>query len=166
MPTPVVHDPRQNRHGWWGTLRFVDDKDESKIVSSVNGDDSGVQHVFVKTSREAHFVSQGTVVEIASLGDTAEATLQQLAQSGMNEKVLRLIKEDFANLDATKKTRFHEITAIDDARTSALARMLNIVTEVCFKNDHWLDCAGSIGADDIRLGRELPSLKSVEAPTV
>lgn len=162
MPNPIVTDPRQNHHGWWGTVVFVEDpKSPSR---SANGD-SGVQHVFLKTNRESHYVSQGTAVELKELGDSADAALQQLRMSGVSETVLSLIQEDLANLKASK-VKFHQITAIDDAETTALARMHNLVTEVCFNNDHWLDSAGDVGAKAIREGRKLPSLKQgVPEPT-
>ena len=165
MPTPVVHDPRQNQHGWWGTIGFVADQDDSGVISSsMNGNDAEVQHVFVKTSRESHFVAQGTAVELEPLGDTAEAVIKQLQLSGISETVLGLIKQDFLKLDAKPK-KFYQIVAVNDSRTTPLARMLNLVTEVCFRNDHWLDSAGSIGVADIRVGRELPSVKKpVSAP--
>lgn len=163
MPTPVVHDPRQNHHGWWGTLAFVDDPKEPKFsIRSLTGD-SELQYVFVKVNRESHFVSQGTVVKAEPMGETVDDMLRQLEQGGIQKDVISLIRDDLANLDSTLTPRFYAITAIDDGNTSALARMLNIVTEVCFNNDHWLNCAGNIGAEDIRKGRDLPSLKMTPA---
>ena len=162
---PILHDPRQNRHGWWGTLLF--DGDEPKTAThSVNGGDGEIQHVFVKTSRESHFLAQGTVVDVEPLGDTADDMLQRLSQGGVGKDVLELIRKDLDNLKSTK-TRYYEITAVNDAASSPLARMHNIVTEVCFNNDHWLDSAGDIGVADIRIGRKLRSLKKgVTAETV
>lgn len=158
MPTPIVHDPRQNRHGWWGTIVFVDDQDQSKPVPSVNGD-AGVQHVFLKTSRESHFVAQGTAVKLEALGDTAAAAVETLRKTGTDHSVIDSIEKDFANLPADQKTRFHKIVAIDATRTTPLARMLNLVTEVCFSDDHWLDSNPGVDREAVRQGRGLPSLK-------
>jgi hypothetical protein len=79
----------------------------------------------------------------------------------MNEAVVGMIERDLANLDTNLKQRFHEIRAIDNGRTSPLTRMQNIVTEVCFRNEHWLSSAGDIGQDAIEKGLELPPMKEL-----
>lgn len=165
MPTPVVHDPRQNRHGWWGTIAFVEDQDDSSVARvSLNGDSSGVKHVFVKTKRETHFVAQGTAVELEPLGETVDEVIKRLEKE-TNATALSLIKGDLQNLDPNQKTKFYEIVAIDDSRTTPLSRMHSLVTEVCFSNDHWLGTAGEIGQKDIEVGRKLPSLKETVPST-
>src|SRR5690606_27109904 len=141
--------PRQNHHGWWGTVVIPDD-------SKTNGD-SDVHHVFVKTSREAHFVSQGTAVILEDLADDVDSALRKL-QGSVSETVFRLIASDLEQLKGTK-VKLHKIKAIDYKETTALAKMHNLVTEVCFNNDHWLDTANDIGVDAIRIGRKLPPLE-------
>ncbi|HEY8511185.1 MAG TPA: hypothetical protein VIL31_04440 [Cyclobacteriaceae bacterium] len=152
---PIVTDPRQNHHGWWGTV--VD------ATPSSNGN-SDVVHVFLKTFREAHYVSQGTSVRLEELGDTAAQALERLQKNGLSSTVLKMIEDDLANLKAPK-VKIHHIVGINDGETTPLARMHNLVTEVCFNNDHWLNSAGEIGQKSIIEGRKLPSLKDRVAAT-
>lgn len=110
-------------------------------------------------------MAQGTAVDLEPLGETVEAVLQHLKQMGIQEGIIKLIAADLANVDTGRQTQFHQIAGVDDSRTTPLARMHNLVTEVCFNNDHWLDSAGDIGVSDIRAGRELPSAKTSVAAT-
>lgn len=117
-----------------------------------------VQHVFVKTSRDAHFVAQGTAIEsLRCIGKSVSEAIESLKKHNVSSNVIRLIHADLKKLEK-QNARYYIITAINHEKTPSLTRMLNLITEGCFNNDLWLSTAGDIGVRDIEVGRELPKL--------
>jgi hypothetical protein len=158
MPTAKVDDPRQNYHGWWGTVKA---DPYAKDNGGTNGlvEEEGYQYVFIKTSREAHFVAQGTVVHLHYLSDDAEEAVRAVEQ-GVGTTAAKLIRSDLESL-LEVKVKYYTIDGVDYEQTPSLTRMLNIITEGCFNNENWLSGAGDIGVESIQIGRELPRLKSM-----
>jgi hypothetical protein len=156
-----VKDPRQNRHSWCGILEI--NETEKQSLSAGNG-----EFVFLKTSRDAHFVAQGTIVKNAKpLNDAEiEAIIEDIVltipdQSPADRTRLReqiqtdimVCRKDVQN------TQVYEILELDKEETSPLANELNLRTEFLFRDDMWLDRDSErVGADSIRVGRELPCL--------
>jgi hypothetical protein len=156
-----VKDPKQNRHSWCGILLI--DSNEKQSFSASNGD-----HAFLKTSRDAHFVAQGTIVKNAKLLSDAEleATIEDIVltipdQLPADRTRLRdQIQADVAECrKEVQDIAFYEILEVDKEETSPLTNELNLRTEFLFRDDMWLDRhSDRVGADAIRVGRELPCL--------
>jgi hypothetical protein len=156
-----VKDPKQNRHSWCGIL-LIDSTEKQSFLAS-NGD-----HVFLKTSRDAHFVAQDTVVKDAKpLSDAEiEAIIEDIVltipdQSPADRTRLReQIQADIAQCrKEVSNSEVYEILEVDKEETPPLASELNLRTEFLFRDDMWLDRHSErVGADAIRVGRELPCL--------
>lgn len=157
MPHGTVDDPRQNQHRWWGTLNIPGKPD--------------MLHVFIKTSREAHFVIHGTVVEADSLGDVTAHNMAERLQSAKIDKAVietlpisSVVAEVTAHANATGHGQINYciIRSIDPKETSPLIMKLNEYTRELFqKNDTWLDDPNHrdiIGTKNIRSGMKLPPL--------
>jgi hypothetical protein len=146
-----VDDPKQNTHRWWGSLI----RDEETVVS--NGTiPPNTKCVFVKTSRDSHFINFGTIIKrlrvLSDKGDSNEATDNILANINADIKVQ--IKNDL--FDIPSGINIVEILEISKS-TPALTKTLNSLTRGLFGDDDWLEGKG-IGEEKIRLGRELPAL--------
>lgn len=172
MPRPVVTDPRQNHHGWWGTFTLVEDENglEKDYGLTPDSKASDCLYVFLKTSRDAHFIAQGTTLDdLFLLGENQEDAMATLEKNNQNhgwdlsEEVLELIRSDLKNVDERAGVRYYTFKAIDHDRSTALARVHTLTTEACFNNDHWLGCAGDIGQSHVRLGRGLKRLQPKES---
>ena len=150
----AVDSPRQNKHGWWGTLT-IDPNTDSKDQLEV-----GERCIFIKTKREAHYVTQGTVIKkvhiFEDLGD-AFKSLEFYFKD--NPAILEDLKEITKQYPEIKK--YVEILRIDYQRTTPLARKLNIYTLMLFALDHeWLEAnAEAIGKEDVELGLSLPPME-------
>src|SRR5690606_11235810 len=160
IPRPIVHNPRQNYHGWWGTLTVAEDENgvQSNHGLQLDSKDPNCLHVFVKTSSDLHFVAQGIELEnLRLLGTSASEAMTQL--KGINEEenlglqdVLELIGDDLNKIQRKGDVRIYMPRGINYAASTPLSRVLSITTEVCFNNDSWLENAGEIGQRNIELG--------------
>lgn len=172
MPRPpVVHDPRQNHHGWWGTFTVVDDGETNlkEYGLQVSFDDPECLLVFLKTNRDSHFIAQGTALSsLLDLGTDPRGAMTKLREIndteglGLTKEMLNAMDTDLESL-GNRRARYHIIKGIDYKNSTALGRVHSLTTEACFNNDHWLDTAGDIGERDIRLGRTLKRLPSKDA---
>jgi hypothetical protein len=146
-----VDDPKQNTHRWWGTLTRDDETEVSNGTIP-----SDVKCVFLKTSKDAHFINFGTIIKrlrvLSDTGDSNEATANILADISADIKAQ--IKNDLT--DIPSGINIVEILEVSRS-TPALTKTLNSLTRGLFGDDEWLD-GKNIGEEKIRLGRELPSL--------
>lgn len=169
MPTPIVHDPRQNYHGWWGTLTVAEDENgvQNNHGLQLDSKDPNCLHVFLKANRDSHFVAQGTAVEALEFlgGSTSEAmkkleTINEAEDLGLTEEAMEFMAADLKRLDGKGDVRIYMLRAINPDSSTALSRVHSLTTEACFNNDHWLRGAGEIGQRNIVLGRQLKRLKT------
>lgn len=173
MPAPIVRDPRQNYHGWWGTLTVAADENgvQSNHGLQLDSKDPDCLHVFLKTNRDSHFVAQGTAVDalefIGSSPSEAMEKIENAAENlGLNDEALEFMRTDLNNIDSSgHDVRYYILSAIDYQRTTPLSRVHSLTTEACFNNDHWLSAAGDIGQRSIVLGRQLKRLEQKTATT-
>jgi hypothetical protein len=147
----IVDDPRQNQHRWIGTLKVKEEPD--------------TLHLFIKTSRDAHFVSQGTVVETGDMISDPVRALRMIFDSAKSftrdevNTVVTHFEDDLRKVnEESKNIKFYVIERIEYNLTTPLTQMLNIVTAGCFNSEYWLKNAGKIGQESIKLGRRLPPL--------
>lgn len=167
----IVRDPRQNRHGWWGTFTNTDGQNITSPVARdmpLVTDKPGPLDVFLKTNWDSHFIAQGIVFdEVEFLSEDQEQAREKLKSINDAEgleltgEMLTAIKEDLKVL-GDRIARYHIIRAIDYKNSSALARVHSFTTEACFNNDYWLNTAGDIGKEHIFLARKLKRLPSKE----
>ena len=171
MPRPVVHDPRQNHHGWWGTFILVDDDEANQkdFGLQVGFDDPECLLVFLKTNRDSHFIAQGTAIaSVLFLSNDQSEAMKKLREInsteglGLTKEMLESMDSDLESLSG-RKAQYYIINGVDYKNSAALARVHSLTTEACFNNDHWLDTAGDIGKGDIKLGRTLKRLPSKDA---
>lgn len=174
MPRPVVHDPRQNHHGWWGTFTLAEDeKANARDFGLQPGhDDPECLLVFLKTSRDSHFIAQGTAIDsLFLLGNDQTEAMRRLREIndtegiGLTKEMLQLMESDMKSLQ-NNKVQYYMISGVDYRNSSALSRVHSLTTEACFNNDHWLDNAGDIGKSNIYLSRKLRRLPSKDAVSV
>jgi len=154
-----VDNPRQNKHGWWGTLTI--DKD-----TEPKGDLKVDQLcIFIKTNVLSHVVTRGTFVltinRISSLA-AAKARFSNLPPPLVVEinRDLDLITTNYPN------AALLEILVVDHLKTTPLTKKLNEYTQKLFTRDPslsaedrgWLDSQDSyeIGRSDIEAGMGLP----------
>jgi len=168
MPRPVVHDPRQNHHGWWGTFTLVDDGETSlkEFGIQTGSDDPDCLHVFLKTNRDSHFVAQGTALSsLLDLGPDQRGAMTKLKEIndaeglGLTKEMITAMETDLESI-GDRRAHYYIIKGVDWKNSTALGRVHSLTTEACFNNDHWLDTAGEIGQGNIRLGRMLKRLPS------
>lgn len=151
-----VKDPKQNKHCWCGILTVASDEKQTTLPDE--------DFVFLKTSRDAHFVVQGVVVEKRELDDaqTKEAIEKIVGAAPLIDRdgVRNQINEDLKTcIEETANPRILEIIEINKGATDPLPNELSLRTEFLFRDDLWLDRYGErVGAEWIRIGRLLPCL--------
>jgi len=154
-----VDNPRQNKHGWWGTLT-IDEGTEPKGSLNV-----GDFCVFVKTNKDSHFVSKGTHIKrINVFSNLAAAKAQVRAETGSDydaeiEADLNLISSMYPNAPIV------EILEVDSASTSPLTEDINELTKERFNDDLWLAANANtgnpkkeLGVTHIKKGRKLKDI--------
>lgn len=167
----IVRDPRQNRHGWWGTFANTEGQNITSQVARdmpLLADKTGPLEVFLKTNWDSHVIAQGMVLdEVEFLSEERRQAMDKLKNINDTERLeltgemLTAMEEDL-DLLGDRIARYHIIRAVDYKNSSALARVHSFTTEACFNNDHWLDTAGEIGKKHIVLARRLKRLPSKE----
>jgi len=149
---PVKND-HQNKHRWWGTLTL---DPSTEVIGGKLLPDS--ECVFAKRNRNSHFVTHGTYVKkvkvISIVGDKALAA-DAIQQTANNQ--IQNLSADL--MDLPVGLPLVEILEIDNDNTPPLIREFNRLTERLFNDEKWLNDNGErVGADDIRVGREMPEL--------
>jgi len=153
-----VDNPRQNKHGWWGTLTI--DKD----TEPKGGLDVGELCIFIKTNVLSHVVVHGTFVltinRISSLA-AAKARFSNLPPPIVVQinRDLDLITTSYPN------AALLEILEVDSLKSTPLTKKLNEYTRKLFTRDAtlspedrvWIDSQDSdeIGKSDIEAGMGL-----------
>ncbi|HEX5167545.1 MAG TPA: hypothetical protein VFW11_00120 [Cyclobacteriaceae bacterium] len=162
-----VDDPKQNQHSWCGILSV--DLIEKQIPVKPGA------HVFLKTSRDAHFVAQGTIVKNAreliggaleqAIDDIVSTLPDPIVRDEVRKQILEDIKtcqDEVNTLNGGNVTEVVEMLDLDfdeACGTSPLINELNIRTEFLFRDEMWLGKYGErVRADKIRIGRRLPCL--------
>lgn len=156
-----VKDPKQNKHSWCGTLAI---DQEEKQTSMPSGD-----YVFLKTSRDAHFVAQGVVLGIireltaTDIDSAIKKIIDSIPDSWPVDRdlVADQIRGDIKKCvdEVGNNNPVVEILVIDKDSTDPLPNELSLRTEFLFRDDMWLDRHGEqVGAETIRIGRLLPCL--------
>ena len=149
-----VKEPRQNLHKWTGTLEYDSGGTVGRTTFKYEG-----ELIFIKTSRDAHFVSQGTFIAeagmLSSTGDPLEAVRAIKPGRKIPPRIkIRILKELRKYKGAPKP--IVEILRIDNAATPPLPKIFNAVTRGLFNDDDWLSQNGKlVGSDDIIVGRGL-----------
>lgn len=149
-----VRDPQQNQHRWTGTLICYKRIRVGKVILNV-----GDEVIFVKTSRDSHFVSQGTyigdLIMLSGEGDPNQAIRAISANRKIPTSIKRRMLADLEEYKGTPKP-IVEILAIDNAATPPLPKVINALTRGLFNDDDWLDQNNRlVGSDDIKRGRDL-----------
>jgi len=147
-----VKDPQQNKHRWWGTLS--NDKSAAPYIEN-----AGKECIFIKTSKQAHYIMQGTCIKdwniLSANGDTEEA-LKNITNVSMAIK--DRIKADISAKDFPKKMTIVEILMIDDINTTPLTKKMNALTRELFTKGKWTKKeAEEVGKEDIELGFKIKS---------
>jgi hypothetical protein len=123
-------------------------------------------YAFFKTSRDAHYISQGTVVKrIKVLSQTEidmaiENIINSYIGSEDKERIRAKILSDIEGcLKDAGNSQLIEILELDNENTSPLTHELNKGTKKLFTNKRWLNRYGAkIGSDSIMAGMRLPPL--------
>lgn len=152
---PVITDPRQNQHMWCGILRSTEE---------TNGLLANQDYVFFKTYREAHFITQGTLVNKFSVWEASQVQVELDKFVGKffkgNAELLERMKHDLSECQRQvgDKCKVIIIEGIDKAETSPLCNEINDIVGEKFINPEWLDKDSERkGSAAIRLGMSLPS---------
>ena len=159
----AVDNPRQNKHGWWGTLTIDEDTKDAEDKSTLK---VGTPCVFIKTSKESHYVTSGTFVSKVRVFDNDQQAKDEFRKksaqnSSRFEEDLKKIGVEYPGAKFT----FVEILKVDDVKTSPLVRELNECTRKLFSKESkpkWLDdFKEESGKDDIEAGMSLKYLKDL-----
>jgi hypothetical protein len=149
-----VKEPQQNTHRWWGTLT-------RDATTEVTGGDlpPNQECIFIKTSADAHFLPQGTVIKRLKILGTSGNINTVLANTSLPSQGSSQISADLVKYPGGPDTIVTEILEIDQEASSPLAQEVFDLTETLFHDDEWLARNGArVGKADIELGRELPRL--------
>ncbi len=149
-----VRDPQQNQHRWTGTLICYKRIRIGKVILNV-----GDEVIFVKTSRDSHFVSQGTYIRdliiLSGEGDPNQAVRAISPSRKIPRSVKIRMLADLKEYKGKPKP-IVEILAIDHATTPPLPKVINALTRGLFNDDDWLGQNNKlVGSDDIKRGRDL-----------
>jgi hypothetical protein len=149
-----VKDPQQNTHRWWGVLKV--DKNTELIDGTV---DLMADCIFLKTSRDAHFISQETLlkkVKLLSASGDVNAAISRI--NDVSPSILNMIREDLLS-GHPEGIPIVEILEADYPNTSPLTSELNARTEILFRDVHWLDMyASRVGKENIVIGMAMAGL--------
>jgi hypothetical protein len=144
-------NPRQNEHRWWGTLTIDTETTftgEIKLPKNASG---GYQQcVFIKTTRDSHFVSSGTYIKAVRVFadlDEAKKRFDQL----VTVPDLDAIKADLDNIESPFCCYpIVEVIEFDYDKSSPLALALKAKTEELFTDTKWrTDNGDKIGREEI-----------------
>lgn len=153
-----VNNPKQNQHRWWGTLTADPDTQyDGEFRFSKTAGDGYPLCIFIKTTRDSHFVSSGTYIgRLKVFKDLAEAMIR-IDSLPLCEEDREAIKSDLKNIESPYCCcPLVEVLEFDYARSSPLAIELNIRTKTLFEDSDWLRKYGSqIGKDEIERGLRL-----------
>ena len=144
-----VGNGQQNKHRWWGYLTIDPD---TVVINGILM--PGVRCVFVKTSRHAHFIGEGTYIGKVRIFNSKSEAANAIG-AGQDPDIY----SDLNASDFPSDLPIVEIFAIDEGKTTPLAKKLNTETLRWFGDEQWkTDNAEQIGRDAIEAGLEMPDL--------
>lgn len=152
-----VGNSRQNQHGWWGTLTIDRDTESNTNL------EKGTLCVFIKTSRESHYVTVGTFIKKVRVFENSEKAREEFNKkakqySSWLDDDIKLIGIEYPGVTFT----FVEILELDNVNTTPLADKLNEYTRKLFTQEidaEWLqENAQKVGRVYIEAGLSMPSL--------
>ncbi len=145
-------NPRQNQHRWWGTLTIDPETTftgEIKLPKNASG---GYQQcVFIKTTRDSHFVSSGTYIKAVKVFADLDEVNKRVDLLDLSITDRDAIKADLKKIESPFCCYpIVEVIEFDYDKSSPLALALKAKTEELFTDAKWrTDYGDRIGREEI-----------------